>query len=103
VRSITASSSCSDVLPPVFSCRAGTRVSHDALGEHLPVIQPLDARDRSRHVRKIAKAVVGLGTVPILARWLGNSKKFIFYFLLGFKLNLNFKKLYLNIQSSKNY
>jgi hypothetical protein len=30
------------------------------------------------------------------------NKKFIFYFLFGFKLNSYFKKLYLNIQSSKN-
>jgi hypothetical protein len=30
-------------------------------------------------------------------------KKFLFYFLLSFKLNPNFKKLYLNIQSSKIY
>jgi hypothetical protein len=33
----------------------------------------------------------------------GNSKKILFYFLFGFKLNSNFKKIYLNIQSSKNY
>jgi hypothetical protein len=30
-------------------------------------------------------------------------KKILFYFLFGFKLNSNFKILYLNIQSSKNY
>jgi hypothetical protein len=30
-------------------------------------------------------------------------KKFLFYFSFGFKLNSNFKILYLNIQSSKNY
>jgi hypothetical protein len=30
-------------------------------------------------------------------------KKFIFYFSFGFKLNSNFKILYLNIQNSKNY
>jgi hypothetical protein len=30
-------------------------------------------------------------------------KKFIFYFSFGFKLNSNFKNLYLNIRSSKNY
>jgi hypothetical protein len=30
-------------------------------------------------------------------------KKILFYFSFGFKLNSNFKKLYLNIQSSKNY
>jgi hypothetical protein len=61
------------------------------------------AGQAAHRVSRAAMATVGLGTVPILARWLGNSKKFIFYFLLGFKLNSNFKKLYLNIQSSKNY
>jgi hypothetical protein len=49
------------------------------------------------------KAAVSLGPMPISARWPGNSKKILFYFSFGFKLNSNFKNLYLNIQSSKNY
>jgi hypothetical protein len=60
------------------------------------------AGQAARRVSRAAKAAVGLGPVPISAWWLGNSK-FLFYFSFGFKLNSNFKILYLNIQSSKNY
>jgi hypothetical protein len=127
VRSATTSPSYSDALPLAFSSRNGAWDSHDTVGEHLPVIRPLDAHYRSCHggalcahrqvsskpralpctlqnaeralrpgrprwlvghlsrppvhagrdMRRVSQAVkadVGLGPVPILARWLGNSK-----------------------------
>jgi hypothetical protein len=49
VRSATTSPSCSNALPPVFSCRTGVWDSYDVVGEHLLVIWPLGARYWSRH------------------------------------------------------
>jgi hypothetical protein len=44
-----------------------------------------------------------LGLSSVLAQKPFKNFKFISYFHFGFKLNSNFKILYLNIQSSKNY
>jgi hypothetical protein len=43
------------------------------------------------------------GPSSVLAQKPFKNKKFLFYFSFGFKLNSNFKNLYLIIQSSKNY
>jgi hypothetical protein len=49
VRSATTSPSCFDALPPTFSCLAGAWGSHDVVGEHLLVSQPLGACCRPCH------------------------------------------------------
>jgi hypothetical protein len=54
-------------------------------------------------MRRVAKAAVGLGPVLISTRGPRILKKNHFLFSFGFKLNSNFKNLYLNIKSSKNY
>jgi hypothetical protein len=43
------------------------------------------------------------GPSSVLAQKPFKIKKILFYFSFDFKLNSNFKNLYLNIQSSKNY
>jgi hypothetical protein len=50
VRSAIASPSCFDALSVAFPCWAGAWVSHNAMGEHLPIIWPLGARGRSHAV-----------------------------------------------------
>jgi hypothetical protein len=49
VRSATTSMSCSDALPPAFSCLAGAWGNHDVVGEHLLISRPLVTHCRPRH------------------------------------------------------
>jgi hypothetical protein len=58
---------------------------------------PRPASPVGESCKQASKSAVGLGPVPISARWPRNFKKIIFYFSFGFKLNSKFKNLYLNI------
>jgi hypothetical protein len=75
-----------------ISTRPGPRRAGAAPGS-----ASLTGGPRGQAAHRVRWAAVVLGPVPILARWPGNFKKFLFYFSFGFKLNSNFKNLYLNI------
>jgi hypothetical protein len=63
---------------------------------------PIRVGQDARLVHRVTKAAVGLGPVSISASGPGILKNH-FLFSFGLKLNLNFKNLFLNMQSSKNY